>query len=70
MIGLMGKGYWLVMKVVECVLVNLSVSDLLGMKKGEVVFEVHFCEGNEAVESICCGGNASWKDEGCICCCC
>ena len=45
MIGLMGKGYWLVMKVVECLLVNLSVSDLLGMKKDKVVFEVHFAKG-------------------------
>ena len=42
MIGLMGKGYWLVMKVVECLLVNLSVGDLLGMKKGEIVFVRYF----------------------------
>ena len=42
MIGLMGKRYWLVMKIVECVLVNLSVGVFLGMKKGEVVFVRHF----------------------------
>ena len=42
MIGLMGKEYWLVMKVVECLLVNLSVGDLLGMKKCEVVFVISF----------------------------
>ena len=44
MIRLIGKVYWLVMKVFECLLVNLSVGDLLGMKKGEVVFEVHFAK--------------------------
>ena len=42
MIGLMRKRYWLVMKIVECVLVNLSVGNLLGMKKGEVVFIIRF----------------------------
>ena len=45
MIGLMGKGYLLVMKVVECLLVNLSVGNLFGMKKGEVVFVRHFVKG-------------------------
>ena len=47
MIGLMGKGYWLVMKVVEFLLVNLSVVDFLGMKEGDVVFVRHF--GKEAI---------------------
>ena len=42
MIGLMGKEYWLVMKVSECLFVGLSVGNLLGMKKGEVVFVIRF----------------------------
>ena len=42
MIGLMGKEYWLVMKVVECLFVDLSVGNFLGIKKGEVVFVISF----------------------------
>ena len=42
MIGLMGKEYWLLMEIVECLLFVLSVGDLLGMKKGEVVVVRHF----------------------------
>ena len=42
MIGLVGKEYWLLMEVVECLLFDLSVGNLLGMKKGEVVFLIRF----------------------------
>ena len=45
MIGLMGGGILVGDEVVECVFVGLSVGNLLGMKKGEVVFEVHFVKG-------------------------
>ena len=33
------------MMAVEYLFVDLGVGDLLGMKKGEVVFEVHFVKG-------------------------
>ena len=42
MIGLMGGGILVGDEVVECVFVGLSVGNLLGMKKGEVVFVIHF----------------------------
>ena len=42
MIKLMEKEYWLLMEVVDCLLFDLSVGDLLEMKKGEVVFVIHF----------------------------
>ena len=42
MIGLVGKEYWLLMEVVECLLFDLSVGDLLGMKKCEVVIVISF----------------------------
>ena len=50
---------------VEYLFADLGVGNLLGMKKGEVVFEVR-----KDVGSMCCGGNLSWKDGGCIYCCC
>ena len=43
MIGLMEKGYWLVMMVVDCFFAEgLSVDNLLGMNMGEVVFGSYF----------------------------
>ena len=42
MIGLMEKEYWLLMEVVDCLLFDLSVGDLLEMKKCEVVFVMRF----------------------------
>ena len=52
MIGLMGKEYWLVMKVSECLFVGLSVGNLLGMKKGEVVFAIRFVKENMLWEAF------------------
>ena len=46
------------MMAVEYLFGDLGVGNLLVMKKGDVVFEVHLVKGKD-VGSMCCGGNAS-----------